>query len=196
MRDIFNRTMGMITLIGAVVFLAWYNHRAELNRFQPYITTSSPVKELVTEITGDPDITFDSALTIFHNAARVLKLSPSYLTGRHLSWQQRTQVSRSQWVIHYRRPVPQTAIRLDKLQHSTRIKSYFSHRPALTTAQILHIGRYETIPESLETLRDYIDRQGYQLSGFYEEVYLKFEQIEPDPAKYETILRYQIKKKQ
>ena len=59
-------------------------------------------------------------------------------------------------------------------------------------AEILHIGRYEEIPHSLEKLKRYIKQQGYRLNGFYDEIYMVFEYIEPDPGKYETILRYQV----
>jgi len=65
----------------------------------------------------------------------------------------------------------------------------------MTIAEIRHLGRYENIPKSLVKLRQYISKAGYRVDGFYEEVYLVFESIEPDPALYETLLRYQVSKK-
>jgi len=47
----------------------------------------------------------------------------------------------------------------------------------------LHIGLYDEIPESLEKLRQFIEKEGYKLSGFYEQAYLVFEYIESNPYK-------------
>ena len=69
---------------------------------------------------------------------------------------------------------------------------YYERREHTEVAEILHVGRYEDIPESLKKLRQFVEKEGYRFSGFYEEVYQIFESIEPDPGKYETLLRYQV----
>ncbi len=185
-------TKVFVILLPIVAFIMYYNRQMEAARFEPYLSEISKGKELVTIISGDPDITFDSAMTVFYNASRVLKLSPSYITAHHRSWRQRETIPPRDWVIHYKRRVPETAHSLTGLQQDRKVQTFFNRRNKTTTAEILHIGRYEDIPKSLGKLQRFITQQGYRPSGFYEEVFLKFDPIESNPYKHETLLRYQV----
>ncbi|MGI9315796.1 MAG: hypothetical protein ACR2QW_00575, partial [bacterium] len=90
--------------------MIYYNLRMETQRFEPHIYTMTGGKVLVAEIKGDPHITMDTAgLTLF-NAGRKLRLSPSYMSARHLAWNQRNTTPIQDWVVHYSRMVPETAI--------------------------------------------------------------------------------------
>lgn len=180
------------TLLPIVAFLMYYNLQMEAARFEPYLSEVIEGKELVTKLSGDPDITFDSALTVFYNAARALKLSPSYITAHHSSWRQRETIPQRDWVIYYTRRIPETATSLAGLQQDSRVQTFFNRRNKTTTAEILHVGRYEDITESLGKLRRFMTEQGYRPSGFYEEVFLKFDPIESNPYQHETLLRYQV----
>ncbi len=184
----------IVILLPVMTFLIYYNMRMEKERFKPHINTLPGGKVLVTEVVGDPDITLDTAGTTLYNVGRKLKLSPSYIAARHLTWNQRDTIPRENWVVHYSRMVPETATSLANLQDTANVKIYFDRREKTKIAQILHVGHYDDIPKSLMELRQFIDNKGYRLSGFYEEVYLIFEHIESNPHKYETLLRYQIAK--
>jgi hypothetical protein len=179
----------------AVLFVVVYNWRVEQQRYEPRIYSLAAGKELIVEITGDPDITWDTAALTLYSTGRQLKLSPSYMSGRHAQWRQRENKSPEEWKIQYTRPVPETAVGLGDIRDSADVSLYFQRRDKMTIAEIRHPGRYENIPNSLARLRQYISNAGYRLDGFYEEVYLVFETIEPDPALYETLLRYQVSKK-
>ena len=179
-------------LLPVIAFITYYNLRMDKERFEPHIYTLTGGKVLVAKISGDPDITMDTAGTTLYSAGRKLKLSPSYITGRHLERNQRNTTPIKDWVVYYSRMVPETAIGLADIKDTTNVSIYYERRENTEVAEILHVGRYEDIPESLKKLRQFVDKEGYRFSGFFEEVYQVFESIESDPAKYETLLRYQV----
>lgn len=179
-------------LLPVIAFIIYYNLRMDKERYEPHICTLTGGKVLITKIPGDPDITMDTAGTTLYSAGRKLKLSPSYIAARHLTWKQRDTTPKKDWVVYYSRMVPETATDLADIQNSANVTIYYERRETTMIAEILHMGRYDDIPQSIIKLRQFIDKEGYRLRGFYEEVYLVFEHIEPDPNKFETLLRYQI----
>jgi hypothetical protein len=62
--------------------------------------------------------------------------------------------------------------------------------PAETVAEVVHTGPYATEPETLRSLYEHVDRQGYQIVGPHEEEYLSGPGT-PD-ARRRTILRYAV----
>ena len=184
----------VVFLLPAILFIIYYNLRMNNERYEPHIYTLTGGRVLVAQITGDPEITMDTAATTLYSASRKLKLSPSYMSARHLHWNQRYTTPLEDWVVDYSKMVPETATGLADIKDTADVKIFYERREETEIAEILHVGLYETIPESLEKLRKFIDKEGYKLSGFYEEVYLVFEQIEPNPYEYETLLRYQVAK--
>lgn len=182
----------VVFLLPAVAFIIYYNLRMDKERYEPHIYTLTAGRVLVAKITGDPDVTMDTAGISLYSAGRKLKLSPSYMSARHLQWDQRATTPKQDWVIHYSRMVPETATSLADIKDSADVKIYYERREKTEIAEILHIGHYDNIPETLEKLRQFIEEKGYKLNGFYEEVYMVFEQIEPNPYEYETLLRYEV----
>ena len=182
----------VLPLVG---FMLYYNDQMDEKLFEPRIYKMPVGKVLVVRIQGDPDITMDTAGITLYSIGRILKLSPSYIIGRHEQWNQRELLPPKQWFIDYSRIVPETATDLIVIENTSTAPIYYERRDEVEVAEILHIGRYEEIPHSIEKLKEYIKQQGYQLNGFYEELYLVFEQIEPDPKEYETILRYQVEQR-
>jgi len=182
----------LVFLLPIIAFLTHYNLRMEKERYEPHIYTLTGGRVLVAQITGDPDITMDTGRTTLYSVGRKLKLSPSYMSGRHLDWKQRQTTPRKEWVVHYSRAVPETAVGFADIENPAGKGIYYERREKTEIAEILHLGRYEDIPDSLVKLRRFIKRQGYRMSGFYEEVYLVFEDIESNPGNYETLLRYEV----
>ncbi|XRF76258.1 GyrI-like domain-containing protein [Pediococcus acidilactici] len=72
----------------------------------------------------------------------------------------------------------------------------FEHRPAQLVAQIVHVGSFDTEPESFQKLEQFIDETGYQRSEKeHTEIYMSdFRRVEE--AKRKTILRVAIQEKQ
>jgi hypothetical protein len=188
------RVTALICLLPVIAFITHYNLRMDKARYDPHIYTLTGGKVLVARITGDPDITMDTAGTTLYSAGRILKLSPSYMSARHLQWDQRYTTPVQDWVVYYSRMVPETATGLADIEDTAHVKIFYERREKTEIAEILHVGRYEDIPESLNKLRQFVSKEGYELSGFYEEVYVVFEQIESNPYEYETLLRYQVAK--
>ena len=172
--------------------MIYYNLRMDVQRFEPHIYSMTREKVLVAKIKGDPDITMDTAEVTLYSAGRKLKLSPSYMSARHLKWNQRDTTPKQDWIVYYSRIVSETATGLADIKDTAEVSIFYDRRKKTEIAEILHVGRYDEIPESLEKLRRFIDKKGYRLSGFYEEVYHVFESIEPNPNEYETLLRYQV----
>ncbi|MFC1831199.1 hypothetical protein ACFL0S_04180 [Thermodesulfobacteriota bacterium] len=184
----------VVFLLPAILFIIFYNLRMNNERYEPHIYTLTGGRVLVAQITGDPEITMDTAAITLYSASRKLKLSPSYMSARHLQWNQRDTAPLQDWVVDYSKMVPETATGLADIKDTADVKIFYERREETEIAEILHLGPYETIPESLEKLRQFIDKEGYKISGFYEEVYIVFEQIEPNPYDYETLLRYRVVK--
>ncbi|NNK95726.1 MAG: hypothetical protein HKP41_15355 [Desulfobacterales bacterium] len=192
MKIIPNLLKSAVFLLPGIAFMIYYNVRMEAQRFEPHIYTMTAGKVLVAKIKGDPDITMDTAGVTLHNTSRKLKLSPSYMSARHLEWNQRDTKPKQHWEVYYSKMVPETATGLADIKDTANVRIFYERREKTKIAEILHVGRYENIPESLEKLRLFIDKEGYSLTGFYEEVYRVFEYIEQNPNKYETLLRYQV----
>ena len=181
MKKTLPRVTALVCLLSVIAFITHYNLRMEKARYEPHIYTLTGGKVLVARITGDPDITMDTAGTTLYSAGRILKLSPSYMSARHLHWDQRDTAPEQDWVVHYSRMVPETATQLADITDTPYVKIFYERRETTEIAEILHVGRYQDIPESLAKLRRFISEEGYELCGFYEEVYIVFEQIESNP---------------
>jgi len=64
------------------------------------------------------------------------------------------------------------------------------------TAEIIHIGPYKKEAPAVNKLKEYIENQGYEISGLHEEVYLRSPGTPfCKPENYYTIIRYPVKKK-
>ena len=192
MKKILPLVKTVVFLLPVIAFTTYYNLRMEKERYEPYIYTLTGGRVLVAQIKGDPDITMDTAETTLYSASRKLKLSPSYMSARHLQWNQRYTTPVQEWVVHYSKMVPETATGLADIKDTADVKIFYERREKTEIAEILHLGRYQEIPDSLAKLRQFIDNKGYEVSGFYEEVYIVFEHIEPNPYEYETLLRYEV----
>ena len=124
MKKILTYVISIAFLLSAIVFITSYNKRIETKRYAPHIYTLTGGKVLVVKISGDPDFTLDTAQTTLYSARRKLKLSPSYITARHLDWQQRETTPRKQWVVYYSRRVPETATGLADIENTADVNIF------------------------------------------------------------------------
>lgn len=65
------------------------------------------------------------------------------------------------------------------------------------TAEILHVGAYDAEDATINKLHEFIEKSGYEINGQHEEEYIKGPGMffEGNPDKYQTIIRYPVKKK-
>lgn len=62
------------------------------------------------------------------------------------------------------------------------------------SAQIMHIGPYTEELPTIKKLHEFVDKEGYELSGYHHEVYLG-DPRKTAPEKLKTIIRQPVKKK-
>lgn len=64
------------------------------------------------------------------------------------------------------------------------------------TAQILHVGAYDKEMPTVEKLKAFVEKNGYEFAGPHEEVYLSGPTIfgAGNPEKYLTLIRYKVRK--
>ncbi len=176
----------------AMVIMIAYNAAIEIVRHEPFVYSSPRQKLLVAELTGDPETTLESAGILFHNLARQLKLSPSYITSRYPDrWQWQADAGKEELIL-YHRVVPETAMDLANVTRDNSTNIYFKRSEEERIASIIHVGRYEEIPHSQRKLQQFILDNGYLIDGYYEETRIIAEFNESDPDNYETVLRYQV----
>jgi hypothetical protein len=181
-----------IAVIG-VGGLIHYNLNTYRNQNEPRIYTLMPTKELVLTIEGNPEYTFDTALLTFHSVGRLLKLSPSYFSGRFDDWESRSDRSDQSTTVDYVRPVPETLSSLGTIRDTDTVTLRLQRRDKTRIAELRHQGPYASIPESILRLKQFIASRDHDIHGFYEEVYLIFEAMEQDPLKFETLLRFEVR---
>lgn len=101
-----------------------------------------------------------------------------------------------QWVGILAMPIPDSVTALpdppSKDGHTVELATWTYGE----VAQILHEGSYDTEPPTVQRLHDFIQAQGYRISGLHEEEYVKGPGMffRGDPAKYLTVIRYPVQK--
>ncbi len=58
--------------------------------------------------------------------------------------------------------------------------------------QIMHIGPYSTEPETINTLMEFISKNGFSVNGLHHEIYLS-DPRKTEPSKMKTLIRYPVK---
>jgi hypothetical protein len=64
-----------------------------------------------------------------------------------------------------------------------------------TVAEIVYFGPYEEETPTIRILRDFIESEGYVITGLHEEEYIRGPGFLRRPESYITIIRYQVEKK-
>ena len=87
---------------------------------------------------------------------------------------------------------------IDELVSTKRMDIYKKARLETThegfCAQILHVGPYDKEQDSLNRLRKYAHKSGYEIYGRHHEIYLN-NPSRSAPEKLKTVLRYPVRKK-
>ena len=111
-------------------------------------------------------------------------------------WPISTDVSMDEWIGIYALPLNidiESIPVSEKISPNARIEEWYGGE----VAEILHIGAYEDETPTIVKLTTLIDEQGYEITSLHEEEYLKGPRmlIKGNPAKYRTIIRYEVSKK-
>ncbi len=163
----------------------------------PQISEEAPQKMLVYEVAGDPNETvgqaFGALFSTFYKLKRSHKMEMQAPRAR---WPKGPETPKEDWVGIYALPVAETVTAIPE-------KAMEEHPPLKletweygSVAEILHIGSYATENPTVEKLHQFIQAQGYEISGVHEEEYLKGPGMfgPGNPDKYYTIIRYPVRK--
>jgi hypothetical protein len=96
---------------------------------------------------------------------------------------------KGEWLIIAGIPIPDNTASLPQKEPGTEVK--IETWKYGTVAQILHIGAYDQVKETIDRLQQFITANGYEIAGPHEEEY----QSRPDAKVIKTLIRYQLKKK-
>jgi len=155
----------------------------------PRITTLPAMKMLVVEVKGDPNVSaqqgFGLLFKIFFSIPGA-KMAPP--RGR---WIGTLDTPKTEWVGLYALPLPDQVTSLPPGSSGAKIDIWQYGE----VAEILHVGGYDKEPPTIEKLMKFIADKGYVVAGSHEEEYLKGPESGPKTDEYQTIIRYQIRKK-
>jgi hypothetical protein len=155
----------------------------------PQIVNRPAQKMLVAESKGDPNTAAQTAMTtLFKGFYRIpgAKMAPP-----RARWADLVTTPKGEWAGLFGLPLPDAVTGLPEGVTGVRIETWAYG----DVAEILHVGRYDAEAPTVERLMKFIAEKGYVAAGPHEEEYLAGPGMVPDPAKYQTIIRYQVRKK-
>jgi hypothetical protein len=194
---------GTIAVILFLIIAAFYlfPQGPDLSKYEylkePHITRMPDQKMLVVTAQGDPNIVGKDAFgLLFKTYYKIPDVPKSMKHAPRARWAGDLKV-KSSWTGYYALPVPAGTESLPEVDPKPGIKVELTIWEYGDVAEILHIGPYAEEPRTVEKLHEYVKLQGYEIIGYHEEEYLKGPGMvfQGDPAKYQTIIRYQVKKK-
>lgn len=173
--------------------LAKYEH---LN--DPQISKMADQKVLVVEVKGDPNVVGGKAFSALYSTYYKLQDNPkSFQLAPRVRWPLSLETPKDQWIGRYGLPVSNTAKLPENLKIDPTLKVKITTWQYGKVAEILHIGPYDKEIPTVQKLHHFIEEKGYKIAGVHEEEYLKGPSMfgKGDPAKYWTIIRYQVEEK-
>jgi hypothetical protein len=148
------------------------------------------IKMLVVESKGDPNVVGKEAFSLLFKT--FFSLKGVKMAVPRARWSNLATDPKNEWVGLYALPLPDHITELPAGVTGVRIEEWEYGE----VAEILHIGPYSEETPTIERLHLFIEEQGYRIAGPHEEEYLKGPGMGPvDPADYQTIIRYSVKKK-
>jgi effector-binding domain-containing protein len=164
---------------------------------QPRITRMADQRMLVVIAPGDPNAVakdaFGLLFKIYHKIPGTGKDGKQAPRARWAG----DPKEKAAWTGYYALPVPEATVSLPALDAKPGLKAELTTWEYGDVAEILHVGPYAEETPPIVKLHEYIKQQGYEITGYHEEEYLKGPGMffSGDPATYQTIIRYRVKKK-
>jgi hypothetical protein len=158
---------------------------------KPVLTVLKNQRMLVVTMAGDPSKVGDKAMKIlygifFRNATEAEKNAP--LSPRVRWILSSPDAPRSEWIGKYALPVS------PEFPGPRSGAAYTEEWRYGLVAQMLHAGAYEKEYGSIAALKDFIARNGFTISGDFEEEYVQGRGTfyEGAPESYRTVLRFPV----
>lgn len=167
----------------------------------PRITVKAPMKVLLVTVKGDPNKTVGKAFGLlmktYFSLNEVPKSGPDFPAPR-ARWPLPVETPKDQWIGLYAMPVPDSIVQLPQTGEKEGATVELATWEYGAVAEILHVGPYSAETPTVEKLKSFIEKQGYEIAGDHEEEYVKGPGMlfKGDPENYLTIIRYPVMKMQ
>lgn len=189
MKMLVRLTVCLVFVFGLVSAAAAQDLKAFEPLKEPRIRTMPAQKMLVVESKGDPNTSAQAGISLLFKT--FFSLPGVTMTAPRSRWLSPLDTPKEKWVGLYALPLPDSVAGLPAGTTGARIEVWQYGE----VAEILHLGGYDKEPPTIEKLLKFIAEKGYVASGPHEEEYLAGPGMVADPAKYQTIIRYQVRKK-
>ncbi|MCP4727462.1 MAG: hypothetical protein GY863_20660 [bacterium] len=191
--------LSLFLIISAVSFLGFITQSSKLGHLKdPKISTKKNETMIVVEAKGDPNVAGAKAFGLLFQLYYSIKETPKgpYQAAPRARWPESLETEKTEWVGLYAMSVPETVKELPKHESQEGVRASLVTWEYGEVAEILHIGPYDKEEPTINRLKDFISDQGYETVGGHEEEYIKGPNMygKGDPEKFETIIRYRIKK--
>jgi hypothetical protein len=170
---------------------------AELEQLRtPRISTRAAEKVLVVEAKGDPRTVggraFGLLFQLYYQIPETPK-GPAQAAPR-ARWPVDFEQPRSEWIGLYALPVPEQVSSLPEHTAPPGLVVKLTEWEYGEVAEVLHVGPYNREEPTLKRLREFVQAQGFVLTGEHEEEYIRGPTMSGpgDPEQYLTILRYRV----
>lgn len=173
----------------SVSFLAAQDLSQYASLKEPRIRTMPAQKMLVVESKGDPNLAAKDAFSLLYKV--FFSIPGARMAAPRGRWLNLATAPKNEWVGLYGLPLPDQVTNLPPGSSGAKIDVWQYGE----VAEILHLGAYDSETPTVEKLMKFIEDRGYEVAGPHEEEYLKGPESGPDTAAYQTIIRYQVKKK-
>ena len=166
----------------------------------PRIITKPSEKVIEVKVMGDPSTSVQPAMSL---------LLKTYFRLEGVKHGMDIPAPKSRWYTEFDKPrntwegevaitIPGSVKSIPEIKDKSGLKIELTTWEYGEVAEILHVGSYGSEEADINKLKDFIDSQGYEISGPHEEEYLKgpLPFMPTNPDKYLTIIRYRVEKKE
>ncbi|MGA2585738.1 MAG: GyrI-like domain-containing protein [Candidatus Aminicenantales bacterium] len=184
------KTLAMAMVVSLMaVFVGAQDRTPSASSNEPQMKTMPAQKMLVVESKGDPNVAAMNAFSILFKT--FFSIPGARMAPPRARWQNIATAPKNEWVGLYALPLPEQVTALPPGSAGAKIDIWQYGE----VAEILHVGGYDKEMPVVEKLVKYIKDKGYEIAGPHEEEYLKGPESGPDTSAYQTIIRYQVRKK-
>lgn len=165
----------------------------------PEIVEMQPRAMAVVRTVGDPNDLGETVFKALYGAVYALKFDLKKLgvafkieppRARWFAGENWREVPREQWEAAWGLPVPDRTCEVpQKVPEPPVVVETWEYG---TVAQVLHVGTYAEEEPTIARLHAFIEEQGYEIAGPHEEEYLS----RPNSTKQQTLIRYQVRKRE
>lgn len=152
-------------------------------------------KVAVVKSVGDPNKVAEGVMPALYGAVYKLKFElkakgKEFKVGKlKARWPDAHLKPKNEWTAYWALEVPEDTTEL--FQKDPKVEVKLKNWDYGNVAQILHLGSYDQECPSIEALHNFIEEQGYKISGIHEEEYL----TTPKAKVQKTIIRYPVSPK-